>query len=265
MDLQYTPPNDDTDSDDEEPQGKIDTEWYNKVAHSKLGPLAICAFGTFIILFMLSPAIVYTILLDGEYFYEIKPFECEMAQYTSAFPQPIAAFYEETQGWTSVAEHTDWYLVSWRVYPYKRGICPVKAQVPDADTYKFFGLDVPEDGHNAVFGVTDHYCLRVSDEDGNIPNNVIKVFEIMDDLNHRTTEVGSTEGMLVSDMVAGIYAVQNVGEYLLLVPLPLSLPRPRNMSSRICLVKVQMKIKFVVKVMSLLRSDRVCIWILRKL
>ena len=76
---------------------KIKYTWYRKIAEGRFGALAVCCFGSFIIAFMLSPAIVYSIILDGQYMYAIKPYGCTTSSFTGNFPEPVKDFYKSSE------------------------------------------------------------------------------------------------------------------------------------------------------------------------
>ena len=97
--------------------GKGTLRWYQIIS--------VCGFGTLVSAVLLSPAIMYTVLQSGQYVISIVPRECDLTQYQGSFPSPIRDFYSETAEFTSVAEHTHWYLGEWRAYPNARGLCPI--------------------------------------------------------------------------------------------------------------------------------------------
>ena len=196
------------DSDDGSPQER--GSCVDRVANSNIGCVATCGFGTFVILFMLSPAIVWSMLWDGMSVYSIELKDCDLSNYNGAFPAPVRDFYAQS-GLTSVADNADWYLGEWRIFPYNRGMCPVVAQEPYPGGYEFFGATVPEHGGDGVqyFGVKDNHCLRVTGggESGtDVPAGVLDVFQKIDAAN-ADASYGPT------DMVSGIEGIKTVGAY----------------------------------------------------
>jgi hypothetical protein len=172
--------------------------------HKYLGCIGVCALGTLVIAILLSPAIIYTTLLDGQYVYQISTSECDMSFYTGDFPATTKDYYFETEGMTSIAEHTHWYLGPWRAYPYRRGICPINAATTDQAYLDLFGSEAPKSGPTKIF-LTDHYCLRLGTE-SELPSNLVKVFQNMDNqIVPRGTET-------MEDAIKGL---KRIGTYLI--------------------------------------------------
>ena len=167
---------------------------------SIIGRSLMCVLGLVVSAVILSPAIVYTVTLDGQHIHTVKPYNCNMTMYASgqAFPTPVATFYAETQEFVDVSAHTDWYLGEWRVYPYKRGFCPIEAAVVSStDSYKNLYK----------------YCLRMDDElSSSLSSQVRNVFKSIDYINSDTYHYYSHmyEAAVSTKLVGGLLLASTV-------------------------------------------------------
>ena len=178
---------------------KNDLRWFERIA--------VCGFGTFIIVIMLSPALVYSILLSGQYIISITPQNCDMSVYAAGFPPVISDFYSQTEGLTSIVGQTDWYLGEWRIYANSFGICPMEA-FTTVDSYKnVFHSEAPKDGDVAF--LNPNHCLPLGIRDGDVPANVITVMSNIDDANRTSNPRGPT------NMVAAVQGIRRTGVYIL--------------------------------------------------